>query len=74
MSDRIDQHLDSYLNTGRKLAEINGDAVDTGLLKPDNSQQIGQFLWRQLQLYNIGYIVFCFQTGDLNRRKVDVNW
>ncbi|MGF1933044.1 MAG: ATP-binding protein [Nostoc sp. ChiQUE02] len=64
VSDRIDQHLDSYLNTGRHLAEINGGAMDMGLLDPDNPQQLGQFFWKQLQLHNIGYIGFCLQTGD----------
>ncbi|MDZ8258696.1 ATP-binding protein [Nostoc sp. ChiQUE01b] len=64
VSDRIDQHLDSYLNTGRQLAEINGGAMDMGLLDPDNPQQLGQFFWKQLQLHNIGYIGFCLQTGD----------
>jgi signal transduction histidine kinase/DNA-binding NarL/FixJ family response regulator len=64
VSDRINQHLDSYLNTARKLAEINADAIDMGLLDPNNSQQLGQFFWKQLQLYNVGYISFCLQTGD----------
>jgi signal transduction histidine kinase/DNA-binding NarL/FixJ family response regulator len=64
VSDRIDQHLDNYLNTGRQLAEINGGAMDMGLLDPDNPQQLGQFFWKQLQLHNIGYIGFCLQTGD----------
>ncbi|WP_197484968.1 hybrid sensor histidine kinase/response regulator [Phormidesmis priestleyi] len=64
VSDRIHQHLDSYLNTGRNLAEINGGAMDMGLLDPDNPQQIGQFFWKQLQLYNVGYISLCLKTGD----------
>ncbi|MEH2208556.1 MAG: ATP-binding protein [Nostoc sp.] len=64
VSDRIDQHLDSYLNTGRHLAEINGGAMDMGLLDPNNPQQLGQFFWKQLQLHNVGYIGFCLQTGD----------
>lgn len=64
VSDRIHQHLDSYLNTGRNLAEINGGAMDMGLLDPDNPQQIGQFFWKQLQLYNVGYISLWLKTGD----------
>jgi len=56
VSDRIHQHLDSYLNTGRNLAEINGGAMDMGLLDPDNPQQIGQFFWKQLQLYSRRHI------------------
>ena len=43
VSSRITQHLDSQLKTARQLAEINGDAVDLGLLDYNNYQQLGQF-------------------------------
>ncbi|MEG4802684.1 ATP-binding protein [Microcoleus sp. ARI1-B5] len=64
VSSRITQHLDSQLNTARHLAEINGDAVDLGLLDYHNSKQLGQFFWQQLQQYNVGYIGFAFTSGD----------
>ncbi|MBE9183269.1 response regulator [Microcoleus sp. LEGE 07076] len=64
VSSRINQHLDSQLNTARHLAEINGDAVDLGLLDYQNSKQLGQFFWQQLQNYNFGYIGFAFTSGD----------
>ena len=64
VSNRIDQHLDSQLNTARHLAEINGDAVDLGLLDYNNSKQLGQFFWQQLRQYNVGYIGFAFTSGD----------
>lgn len=64
VSNRIDQHLDSQLNTARHLAQINGDAVDMGLLNPKDFKQIGQYWWKQLQLYNVGYIGFAFTNGD----------
>ncbi|TAF34747.1 MAG: hybrid sensor histidine kinase/response regulator [Oscillatoriales cyanobacterium] len=34
VSRRINQHLDSKLNTARHLAQVNGDAFDVGLLDP----------------------------------------
>ncbi|WP_041565677.1 hybrid sensor histidine kinase/response regulator [Nostoc punctiforme] len=58
VSDRIDQHLDSYLNTARQLAEINGDAIDLKLLDTQDLEQLGHFFWKQMQLYNVGYISF----------------
>nr|WP_322665062.1 ATP-binding protein [Dendronalium sp. ChiSLP03b] len=64
VSDRVDQHLDSYLSTARHLAQSNGDAMDLGLLKPEDFEHLGQFYWKQLQLYNIGYIGFAFKTGE----------
>ncbi|MEH2146144.1 cache domain-containing protein [Nostoc sp.] len=64
VSDRIDQHLDSYLNTGRHLAEINGDAIDLKLLDTQNLEQLGHFFWKQMQLYNVGYISFGSKTGE----------
>ena len=64
VSSRIHQHLDTQLNTARHLAEINGDAVDLGLLDYQNSKQLGQFFWQQLQHYNVGYIGFAFTSGD----------
>ena len=64
VSDRIDQHLDSYLNTARQLAEINGDAIDLKLLDTQNLEQLGHFFWKQMQLYNVGYISFGSKTGE----------
>jgi signal transduction histidine kinase/DNA-binding response OmpR family regulator len=64
VSDRIDQHLNTQLSTARYLAQINGDAIDLGLLSPKDLEQLGQFYWRQLQLYNIGYIGFALTTGE----------
>jgi hypothetical protein len=64
VSSRIDQHLDSYLDTARHLAQVNGDAMDLGLLKPEDLKNIGHFFWKQLQLYDAGYISFASQGGQ----------
>ncbi len=64
VSLRVDQHLNSYLNTARHLAQINGDAIDLGLLNPQSQEQLGHFFWKQMQLYNVGYISLGTKTGE----------
>jgi signal transduction histidine kinase/DNA-binding NarL/FixJ family response regulator len=64
VSDRIDGHLDSYLATPRKLSQIDVDAIDLGLVKPSDLEKLGHFFWKQLQLYDVGYISFGSKTGE----------
>ncbi len=71
VSLRIDQHLKSYLDTARYLAQINGDAIDLGLLNPQSQEQLGHFFWKQMQLYNVGYISLATKTGDFTGAGYD---
>ncbi|MBW4508210.1 MAG: hypothetical protein KME64_17100 [Scytonematopsis contorta HA4267-MV1] len=48
VSGRVDQHLDSYLNMARHVAQGLGDTVDTGLLDPNNKDQVRRFFWKQM--------------------------
>jgi signal transduction histidine kinase/CheY-like chemotaxis protein len=64
VSDRIDQQLDNYLDTASNLAQINGDALDLGLLNPQDLEGIGHYFWRQMQLYNVDYISFGSANGE----------
>lgn len=66
VSDRIDQHLDSYLADPRKLSQISGDAIDLGLLDPQNQAKLGHFFWKQMRLYDVGYISFGSKTGEFS--------
>jgi signal transduction histidine kinase/CheY-like chemotaxis protein len=58
VSKRIDQHLDTKFNTARHLAQVNGDAFDVKLLNPQDLKGIAHFFWKQMQLFDIGYISF----------------
>ncbi len=58
VSSRIKQHLDSQLNTARHLAQVNADAFDAGLLDPKDLDNTASFFWKQMQLFNVGYISF----------------
>ncbi|RUT09925.1 hypothetical protein DSM106972_004200 [Dulcicalothrix desertica PCC 7102] len=64
VSSRINQHLDNYLDTARHLAKINGDAMDLGLLEPQNQEKMGHYFWKQVNLYNVGYVSFGTPTYE----------
>lgn len=64
MTDRINQHLDSYFATPRQLTQTTADAIHMGLIDPQNLEQVGQFFWKQMQHYDVGYILFGSQSGD----------
>lgn len=66
VSDRIDQHLDSYLAEPRKLSQINTDAIDLGLLNPQDQENLGHFFWKQIRLYDVGYISFGSKSGEFS--------
>ncbi|MBD1828547.1 ATP-binding protein [Microcoleus vaginatus GB1-A2] len=64
VSSRIDQHLDSQLNTARHLAQVNADAFDVGLIAPKDLDNVARFFWKQMQLFNVGYISFGAPRGE----------
>jgi signal transduction histidine kinase/FixJ family two-component response regulator len=64
VSSRIDQHLDGQLDTARHLAQVNGDAFDVGLLDPKDLDNMTRFFWKQMQLFNVGYISFGAPGGE----------
>ena len=64
ISSRIDQHLDSQLDTARHLAQVNADALDVGLIDPQNLDNMARFFSKQMQLFNIGYISFGAPGGE----------
>jgi signal transduction histidine kinase/FixJ family two-component response regulator len=64
VSQRIDQQLDRYLSAPRKLVQINTDAIQMNLLDLENREELGQFLWKQVEPFNVGYVIFGFKTGD----------
>jgi signal transduction histidine kinase len=65
VSDRIVQHLDSYLSIPPKLSQLNANAMQMGVLDPQNIEQIGQFFWHQVRVNQVGYILFGSNTGNL---------
>lgn len=65
VSNRIDQHLDSYLSIPPKLSQLNASAMQIGILDPKDIEQVGQFFWHQVRTNQVGYILFGSKTGEL---------
>jgi signal transduction histidine kinase/DNA-binding NarL/FixJ family response regulator len=67
VSDRIDQHLDSYLSVPVDINQVNVDAVELGLLDLKDFELAGQYFWKQLQVFpKIAYISYALPTGEFS--------
>ncbi|NJL23056.1 MAG: guanylate cyclase, partial [Leptolyngbyaceae cyanobacterium SM1_3_5] len=64
VSNRIDQHLDHYLETPKQINQMTIDAIDQGLLSPTDYASISRYFWRQAKLFNSGYINYGRVTGE----------
>ncbi|MEH1838452.1 MAG: ATP-binding protein [Nostoc sp.] len=61
---RIEQHLDSYLTTPKQINQINLDAIELDLLNLSDFQTIGNYFWKQMQVFNVGYNSFANPKGE----------
>src|SRR6476469_367833 len=64
VSNRVDQHLDSYAAATRYLTQIDGEQIDLGLLNPADADRLAQFFYKQVKTYNVGYILYGSKTGE----------
>ncbi|WP_118168288.1 ATP-binding protein [Nostoc sphaeroides] len=62
--DRIEQHLDSYLTTPKQINQINLDAIELGLLNLSDFKTTGNYFWKQMQVFNVGYNSFANPKGE----------
>ncbi|MCM0590557.1 MAG: histidine kinase dimerization/phospho-acceptor domain-containing protein [Gloeotrichia echinulata DVL01] len=60
----VEQHLDSYLATPPQINQINTHAIKLGLIDLNNLQNTGNYFWKQMQVFNIGYINFANPQGE----------
>jgi signal transduction histidine kinase/CheY-like chemotaxis protein len=65
VSDRVDLHLDNYIQTAVNINKLNADAVKLGLLDLKDYRTTGLYQWQQLQIFkNVGYISYALPTGE----------
>lgn len=62
--NRIHQHLDNYLETPFQLNRTNADAIELGLLDLENFDAAGKYFWRQMKIFDVGYISYANPKGD----------
>ncbi|MEH1864247.1 MAG: ATP-binding protein [Nostoc sp.] len=62
--DRIEQHLNNYLTTPKQINQINLDAVELGMLNLSDFKTTGNYFWKQMQVFNVGYNSFANPKGE----------
>jgi signal transduction histidine kinase/DNA-binding NarL/FixJ family response regulator len=63
-SNLVEQHLDSYLATPHQINQVNLDAVELGLLNLQDFNSTGQYFWKQMQVFDVGYISYGNTKGE----------
>ncbi|MBE9097945.1 ATP-binding protein [Vacuolonema iberomarrocanum] len=59
VSDRIEQHLDNYLDVPRQINASNHEAVRLGLLDINDAEQLSRTFWQQIRIHEtLSYIYF----------------
>ncbi|MEN9520227.1 MAG: hypothetical protein RLZZ381_2815, partial [Cyanobacteriota bacterium] len=65
VSERINLHLDNYMNLPYMVVQNNWNMIDQGFLKMEDTEKLGYFFWQQLQAFKIPYILYGFNSGNL---------
>lgn len=65
VSNRIDQHLDSYMATPHKVVKNVSDTIDLGLLDVEDTKALGHYFWRQIQAFDVPYVLYGAVSGKL---------
>ncbi|HEY9624366.1 MAG TPA: ATP-binding protein [Crinalium sp.] len=63
-SNRVDQHLNSYLAIPQQINQINVDAIKLGLLNLDDFETLGHYFWNQMKVFDVGYINYANESGE----------
>lgn len=73
-TNRVRQHLQSYLDTPRLIAQTNSRAAKLGHLSFDNLLESEAYLWEQIQLYDTIYATYAgSQDGQFMYVKREEN-
>jgi signal transduction histidine kinase len=64
VSDRVALHLEKYLDRAVLITQINGDAIDLGLIDTTDLETSGQYFARQVKASNLSYISYGLQSGS----------
>ena len=63
VSDRVNQHLDTYLAAPQKINQMNADAVKFGRLNPQDFAASGRLFRQQVGLFGFGYVSYGLIAG-----------
>ncbi|MBW4513072.1 MAG: HAMP domain-containing protein [Scytonematopsis contorta HA4267-MV1] len=64
-ANRVQQHLDSYLDIPHKINKININAIERGELNLEDLESARYYFWQQSQIFkDVTYIGFGLDTGQ----------
>ncbi len=63
-SSQIVSHLDGYLQIPHQINQTNLAAIELGLINLKDLNTTGKFFWKQMQIFNVGYINFGGKRGE----------
>lgn len=64
ISEQVRQELDTLLDAPRLLTELNGAAIDSGQLDPQNFPQLERAFQAQMLRFPVGYINYGNEQGE----------
>ncbi len=73
-SERIQQHLESYLGTAEKINRTNVDAFETHTVDFNDFQALGSYFYRQIKTFNHTVVSFGKPSGEFiaaSRKKMN---
>jgi signal transduction histidine kinase/ActR/RegA family two-component response regulator len=64
VGDRIDLHLDQYLNVPKRMNQQNDALLQLGMLDVQKFELLGRHFWKQVPIYGVNYIQFGSINGE----------
>jgi signal transduction histidine kinase len=62
--NRVCHYVEDQLILAPKINQLNLAAIDVGSLSLNDFENLGQFFWREMQIYPVGYINFANKEGE----------
>jgi signal transduction histidine kinase/DNA-binding NarL/FixJ family response regulator len=63
-SDRVNQHLDSYLITPHQINQTNLFEIESGLLDINDLRALEKVFWKQVKVFPVTYINYGNKNGE----------
>ncbi len=60
----VESQLTSYLHRPQQLNQINGEALQSGLIDAQNLDALGTYLWQQMQTFDVPYLSWTAANGN----------
>lgn len=63
-SERVTEHLNTYLATPQQINQINADAIEVGLLEISDFDRVEKYFQRQMQVFQVSHLSYTTADGE----------